>query len=274
MHIRFLFYLCHLTTLFCPQFLITCPLPFLSFPFLSFPFLSFPFLSYPFLFYPCFFLLWRLSLLIPSYPHLFLTSSFLLDGHQSSEAVRKAASSLILAPDSPNAVRICIAVPMTSKGTKMGALHQFISTFIFIFFFYFFFYYYSFSFFFMFFFLSLFLLLLLPQLLFHALILLLLLLLLLHVFLFFFFFPLVFHALLLPLLLLLLDGLVLLLHVLLPLLLPRIIDANYSIIFPYYLHIFRASDRKPFLDEFVWFFYEVNRLAFKPFYFQILHWIG
>ena len=66
-----------------------------------------------------------------------------LDCHQSSEAVRKAASSLILAPDSPNAVRICIAVPMTSKGTKMGALHQFISTFFFMFFF-FYYYYYSF----------------------------------------------------------------------------------------------------------------------------------
>ena len=69
-----------------------------------------PHKNHTFPFSPSYYIPWALLDTVPSIP----------DAHQSSAAARKAASNLILAPDTPNAVKICMAVPITSRGTKMG----------------------------------------------------------------------------------------------------------------------------------------------------------
>ena len=45
-----------------------------------------------------------------------------IEDHKATPVERKAAASMIVSSDNPNPVRICIGIPMTSKGTKMSSV--------------------------------------------------------------------------------------------------------------------------------------------------------
>ena len=47
-----------------------------------------------------------------------------INQHQSSVNARKVAASMITNTDNPNTVRICLGIPMTSKGTKMKSVTE------------------------------------------------------------------------------------------------------------------------------------------------------
>lgn len=68
--------------------------------------------------YPC-----LLSLSLPSLsnPSLLLLSPHPKGSHRYSDAIRKKAASMLASTKNTDPPRICIGVPMTSKGTKMGA---------------------------------------------------------------------------------------------------------------------------------------------------------
>lgn len=44
------------------------------------------------------------------------------DRHQKTDKQQRAAASNVTSTDNPNVVRICLGVPMTSKGTQMGSV--------------------------------------------------------------------------------------------------------------------------------------------------------
>ena len=47
-----------------------------------------------------------------------------IDSHQSSQQARKSAVELVIGAEHRRTVRICIGVPMTSKGTQMKSVEE------------------------------------------------------------------------------------------------------------------------------------------------------